>query len=97
MKITSVPYWRQNTSWSVWLGKKGKVILSTLLQISSPDQKAYLPYSFVLVDFGGEKREFMGIKGEVFESGDVVECVFRKVSSPSEEGIIHYGIKVKKI
>lgn len=97
MKIPAASYWRENTSWHAWLGKIGHVVVSTELHLSTPDQTAFLPYSFVLVDFQGMRKEFMGVPNEIFKTGDAVVCVFRKVSIPDETGIIHYGIKIKKI
>lgn len=96
MKITPPQYWRQNKSWSKWLGKVGKVLLVTTLQNSSADQEKFLPYAFALIDFNGEKKELMGIAEESFVAGDEVVCVLRKLSVPDQSGIIHYGIKFKK-
>lgn len=97
MQITSARYWRENKFWGDWLGKIGIVIVSSQLHVAPPGQEEFLPYSFVLVNFGKQNKELMGIPGEIFETGDKVECVFRKLDIPDEKGIIHYGIKVKKI
>jgi len=97
MSITSAKYCRQNKSWSDYLGKVGKVIVSTSLKASPPEQKMFIPYSFVLVDFGEEKKELMGVCGESYVTGDSVKCVFRKLSISDEKGLINYGIKVKKL
>jgi uncharacterized OB-fold protein len=90
-------YWRQTKNWSAWIGRKGTVIVSTSVAVSSPEQAEFKPYSFVLVDFESEKHEFMGTSHDVFQPGDVVECVLRKIASGDERGLVGYGIKIQKV
>ena len=90
-------YWRQNKDWKNWLGKRGKVIASTIVRVSAPEQSAFTPYSYVLVDFGNERHEFMGEGHAVFEINDEVQCVLRKISVLADHELIPYGIKVQKI
>ena len=79
------------------MGKKGKVLASTYIEVSSPEFLSSLPYSYAVVDFGNFKKELMGVGNEKLEAGDEVECVFRKISTPSHSSLIEYGIKAKKI
>jgi uncharacterized OB-fold protein len=90
-------YWRQNKLWKSWIGKTGVVLVSTVISVAPPEQSALKPYSYVLVEFGKEKHEFMGVGHEVFESGDKVECVLRRITFGDDRGLIGYGIKVRKI
>jgi uncharacterized OB-fold protein len=90
-------YWRQNKTWSTWLGKTGTVVASTRVRVAAPNRTQLLPYSYVLVSFEDEKREFMAAGHEKLSVGDEVTCVLRKMSVPDEKGIIEYGIKVKRI
>jgi uncharacterized OB-fold protein len=90
-------YWRQNKEWKKWIGKKGTVLASTIVRVSAPEQSAFTPYSYVLVDFGNEKREFMGVGHQTFEIGDTVECVLRKIAVLADHELIPYGVKVQKI
>lgn len=88
-------YWRKNKNWKKWLGKKGIVIEASWITKSSPKFDKLAPYSFAVVDFEGEKKEFMGVSGEKLEMGDEIVCVFRKLSISKNEEIIPYGIKVQ--
>lgn len=90
-------YWRLNKNWSNWLGKQGKVIAATLVRVASPECEPLLPFSYVIVDFGQEKKEMMGADHEIFTIGDQVECVLRKTAQNEPHELIDYGIKVTKI
>lgn len=90
-------YWRSTFQWQTWIGRKGKVVASTIIQIAPPELKEMAPYSYVIVDFGDKKMEFMGIGHEQFAEGDEVICVLRKLNIPNEKELIPYGIKVKKV
>jgi uncharacterized OB-fold protein len=89
-------YWRMNKEWKNWLGKSGTVMASTVVRVYAPSPSVFTPYSYVLVDFGGEKKEFMGAGQEIFEVGEKVVCVLRKVAVPEKHDLIPYGIKVAK-
>ncbi len=90
-------YKRKTLDWNKWIGKKGVVVVSTMIQVAPPEQARFKPYSYVLVDFGRESHEFMGAGHATFVPGDEVECVLRKNSAGDEKGLIGYGIKVRKI
>ncbi len=90
-------YWRQNKNWHSWIGRKGTVVVSTLVNTVNPQQAHFKPFSYVLVDFGDERHEFMGAGNEEFLKGDQVICVLRKIATPEAHELIPYGIKVKKI
>jgi uncharacterized OB-fold protein len=89
-------YWRQNKTWQRWLGRKGQVIVATTIRVAADEQADFAPYDLVLVDFGQEKHLFMGAGHEVFQSGETVCCVLRKLAQPGSAGIVSYGIKVTK-
>lgn len=95
--IKPAVYWRQNKDWQTWLGRTGKVIVSTTVRVAAPTQERLTPYSYALVDFGNEKHEFMGVGHEVLQSGDMVKCVLRKRGFGAKHELIEYGIKVQKI
>lgn len=92
-----VAYWRQSKDWANWIGKTGTVVASTQIRVTSPELSEFAPYSFVLVDFGDQRRELMAASGESISAGDDVVCVLRKMATPDATGIIHYGIKVSKV
>jgi len=95
--ITAPSYTRNNQSWSAWIGKKGVVLAVTVIRVAAPEFSVYTPYQYALVDFGEElgKMSYMVASQEkTVTTGDKVICVLRKLSQPSKEGIIEYGIKV---
>lgn len=96
MSVQPAQYWRQNKDWKNWIGKQGKVIGTSRVHVSPPDQEMFVPYTLAFVDFGTEKRQFMVAGNQEVSVGDVVECVLRKVASAAQHGIIPYGIKVQK-
>jgi uncharacterized OB-fold protein len=89
-------YWRQNKTWKKWLGRRGKVIASTVIRVAADPQSAFTPYSLALIDFKGEKKMCMGAGNEVFAPGETVRCVLRKLAQPNPTEVIPYGIKVTK-
>lgn len=90
-------YWRDSKQLRGWLGKKGTVITSSIVHVAAPDQTAFTPYSYVLVDFKDQRHEFMGVDHQTFSNGDEVICVLRKIGITPPNGLIPYGIKVKKV
>ena len=90
-------YYRENKNWSLWLGKVGTVVASTYIRVSSPEFEPFTPYSFVLVDFGDQKKELMGAGHEQLAVGDKVQCVLRKLATSGQQEIIAYGIKAKGV
>ena len=95
--ITAPLYSRNNREWHRWLGRQGRVVASTMVRAAAPVQQSLAPYSYVLVDFGDEKRSFMGVGQQKLAAGDQVECVWRKLGVASAAGIINYGIKVRLV
>lgn len=90
-------YWRQNKQIKDYLGKKGQVVASTIIRTTSPELSHMTPYSYVIVDFTGEKKELMGVGNEVLEVGDNVVCVMRRMGVGTQHHLIDYGLKVKKV
>ena len=88
-------YWRQNKAWSQWLGKVGMVVSATMIRVSDDSRSNLTPYSYAIVDFDGEKHEFMGETNVELQIGDKVECVLRKMAIAEKSGLVEYGIKIK--
>lgn len=95
--IRPIEYWRQAKKWHDWVGKTGQVVVSTVIRVAPPELADQTPYSFVLVDFDGQKKELMGVGHDTFQPGDRVKCVLRKLGQPSPDGIVPYGLKVEKL
>lgn len=90
-------YWRANTQWQKWLGKRGTVVASTVVHVAPPHLSAFVPYTYAIVDVEGERREYMGADHQLLQAGDEVECVLRRMCVPGEKELIPYGIKVAKV
>ena len=77
------PYWRQTKKLPELLGKTGTVIFATT--------------TTVLVEIQSQKYELIPSLDSQLKTGDKIICVFRRLSTPTQSGLIEYGIKVKKI
>lgn len=95
--IKPAQYWRETKHIKGYLGKIGEVISTTVIRTTSSEFSYLVPYSYVVVDFAGVKKELMGVSGDLLEIGDQVKCVMRKMSQPTNQGLIEYGLKVQKI
>lgn len=103
--MKAAAYYRQNKNWKNYLGRVGRVVVSTMIHVGSQAQESFLPYSYAVVDFGKEgglpraqsRGEFMGVANEELAADDKVVCVLRKIGISDKAGIISYGIKVKKL
>jgi len=95
--MKTIEYWRSNKKWKNLIGKLGVVVSNTYIRVSSPDQEALLPYSYLLVDFAGQKLEMMGVAHQKFEIGDQVKAVLRKIKKEESADILIYGLKAEKI
>ncbi|MDH5533537.1 MAG: hypothetical protein OEX81_03870 [Candidatus Pacebacteria bacterium] len=90
-------YWREAKQIKEYLGKTGQVISSTVIRASSPEFNYLVPYSYVVVDFSGVKKEMMGAGSQLLDTGDRVVCVIRKMGQTDSKSLIEYGLKVEKI
>ncbi|NCN03741.1 MAG: hypothetical protein GW942_01545 [Candidatus Pacebacteria bacterium] len=90
-------YWRDKQIINDYLGKTGQVVANTVIRTTSPELSHMAPYSYVIVDFSGIKKEMMGVGNEVLVAGDSVVCVIRRMGLGDLQGLIDYGLKVKKI
>ena len=97
MKGYPAEYWRANKEWSKWIGKEGEVVASTVIRVPPLMLQNMATYTFSIVKFDDEYREFAGVDEEVLKTGDKVKCVFRRIADTDGKGVIMYGIKVKKI
>lgn len=88
-------YWRQNKEWQKWLGRTGVVVSATMIRVSDNSREMMTPYGYAVVDFEGEKHEFMGETSVELKIGDKVGCVLRKTAVAEKSGVIEYGIKIK--
>lgn len=97
--ISPAKYWRDSKSWPKFLGQRGQVIASTLVQLGLPELEDHAPYSLVLVRLGHPVEGkliymFVGATGSVFRPDDQITLVLKRFSSQGN-GLIHYGIKAE--
>lgn len=91
-------YWRDSKKRSAWLGRKALVVVSTSIRVAPSGLEELAPYSLVLVEFGnGERAEFLGVGHEIFQPGQEVKCVLRRLPPVSVTGVIPYAIKVTSV
>ncbi len=93
MKITE--YWRSHQQWSKYLGQKGRVVATSMMEVAASDQSTLVPYAYVLVELEQEQGRIsvMGAAGEQFMIGDQVELVLRKIKKEHQHEVIVYGLK----
>lgn len=107
-----VKIWRNQKYIATMLGREGTIVSWTIIRVPPGGFSSLAPYPVVVVDLvGGGRitaqlvdppaRPPAGEAGEVGWSenlfGMKVRVVVRRISEPSTEGIIPYGIKVKPI
>ncbi|MCB9813451.1 MAG: hypothetical protein H6772_03530 [Pseudomonadales bacterium] len=97
MQFNPADYWRQNKNWNNFVGKTGKIVFVTKIEVTSPELQEYLPYCFAIVEMDSERYEFMSEKGADLKKGDKVEFVLRKTAENDRASLINYGIKLVKI
>lgn len=95
MQITE--YWRSNQLWSKNLGKIGKVLAVSMMDVAATDQVRLLPYSYLLIELEDSRVSVMGAAHESFKVGDEVELVLRKIKKEATQDIITYGLKAKHV
>jgi uncharacterized OB-fold protein len=107
-----VKIWRNQKHVAAMLGREGKVVSWTVIRVPPAGFSNLAPYPIVVVDLTGGGRITAqlvdlpvvppaGEAGEAGRNEDLVgmkvRIVVRRISEPTTEGIIPYGIKVKPI
>ncbi len=98
--ISPVKIWRRQKDIRAILGKRGVVLSWTRVHVPGSDFKVFAPYFVVLVELEDGNKVF----GQVVDSmenniqiGNKVIATLRKVRQPTDEGIIAYGVKFKRL
>ncbi len=107
-----VKIWRNQKYIAAMLGREGEVISWTIIRVPPAGFSNLAPYPIVVVDLIGGGRITaqlvdLPVSPPAGEAGDAgraedlvgmkVRIVVRRISEPTTEGIIPYGIKVKPI
>lgn len=90
-------YWRQNAIRQKMLGQVGRVVASTYIRVTATELSLLAPYSYLIVDFGGQRAEMMGAGQQQFKIGDLVRGIWRRITTSDSQGVINYQIKAEPI
>lgn len=80
------------------LGREGSIISWTIVRVPPTGFSSLAPYPVVIVEFSDRKRisaQLVDWTDRDLAFGTRVRVVLRRVSEPSTEGVIPYGIKVR--
>lgn len=95
-----VKLWRNQKTIRDLAGKTGRVVTWTVIRVPPAGFSDQAPYVVALVVLGDGKRitaQMVDCEKEHVAAGMRVVTVVRRVTRPTEEGIIPYGIKVKPL
>lgn len=95
-----VKIWRNQKHIAKMLGREGTVVSWTVIRVPPTEFSSLAPYPVVIVDLVGGGRitaQLVDWIPEDLAFGTKVKVVVRRVSDPSTEDIVPYGIKVKPL
>jgi uncharacterized OB-fold protein len=94
-----VKIWRNQKYITKMLGREGTIVSWTIVRVPPAGFSHLAPYPVVIVELGGERitAQLVDWMPEDLRVGKKVRIVVRKISEPSTEGIIPYGIKVRPL
>ena len=98
--ISPVKIWRNQKNVSNMLGKRGSIVSWTVIRVPPGDFMDQAPYVVTLVELDGGGRieaQLVDVDITSVTAGARVQTIIRRVTSPDGDGVIPYGIKVKRI
>ena len=101
MTTTSpVKLWRRHKNVSGLIGKKGKILLWTIIRVPARSFVDQAPYPVVIVKMqNGENMigQLVDWEKNDLKVGREVVCVLRRLSTEEKESVIYYNIKFKPL
>jgi uncharacterized OB-fold protein len=100
MNISPVKLWRRQKNTSSLIGKKGKILLWTIIRIPARSFIDQAPYPVVIVKMeDGENMvgQLVDYKDKDLKKGQRVISVLRKLTTKQNEDIVYYNIKFKPL
>lgn len=99
MTHSPVKIWRNQKRIQSLLGKEGVVLTFTTIRVPPTNFSALAPYPIAVVALDeGEKITAQVVDyDDTFKIGTRVKVVLRRVTDPSIDGVIPYGIKVRPL
>ncbi|MDP1722408.1 MAG: OB-fold domain-containing protein [Candidatus Gottesmanbacteria bacterium] len=98
--ISPVKLWRNQKKIAELVGKTGVVISFTVIRVPPADFTDQAPYPVALVQLDRGERitaQMVDWEEKHLVIGTPVITIVRRVMSPSTDGVIPYGIKVKPL
>lgn len=95
-----VKIWRNQKHIARQLGREGKLISWTVVRVPPTGFSTLAPYPVAIVELSGGGKitaQLVDWDDKDLSFGRRVKIVVRKVSEPTTEGIIPYGIKVRPL
>lgn len=100
MATSPVKIWRRQKEIRESLGKEGKVLSWTFINIPPLGFSRVAPYAVALVEFEGGGRAFGQVVDCAVKDMDIgmrVKSILRRVREADKEDVIAYGLKFRKI
>jgi len=98
--ISPVKIWRNQKKIREVLNQSGKIISFTRVFMPPAGFENQAPYAIVLVKLASDRNyiaQLVDFEEKHLKIGQKVITVLRRTRSPSEEGIIPYGVKFKPL
>lgn len=98
--ISPVKIWRRQKEIRNFLGKKGNILIWTIIYVAGSEFKKFAPYPVAIVKLeNGEKltAPIVDYEKEDLKTGRKVKVILRKVRESGAEDVLVYGIKLKPI
>ena len=95
-----VKIWRNQKHIANLLGREGIIVSWTVIRVPPGGFSSLAPYPVAVVDLVGDGRitaQLVDWRESDLAVGQKVRVVVRRISEPTTEGIIPYGIKVKPV
>ena len=100
MTTSPVKLWRRQKNVTSLIGKRGKILLWTLIRVPGKSFTDQAPYPVVIIKMkDGENMigQLVVWQERDLKSGREVISVLRRLKTEDKEDIIHYNIKFKPI
>jgi len=95
-----VKLWRNQKNTEALLGRQGVIVSWTVIRVPPEGYGNQAPYPVVVVDIVGHTKitaQMVDWEECHCKVGQKVQVVLRKISEPTSDGVIPYGVKVKPL
>ncbi len=96
--LSPVKIWRNQKHVQALIGERGTVVSWTIIRVPPSGFSDMAPYAVALIALAGGRRitaQLVDVDPTHVRKGMKVVAVIRRVTQPSGDGVIPYGIKVK--